>query len=168
MGQFEIVRKDIAPMQFKFLGILIVLATNYKILTWTFFEINPLVFIFSNLFAVAIWSAKDILLIDFDSNEVKEGFKIFGLSHTDKTKFSGLEKIYINKISTGETFRQLTRTMTIHHQSYKAFLKTSEGEKYWISVDSDKDKLIDKLKAINKNLKTEIYDYTTREQTRID
>jgi len=167
MGEFEIVRKDMAPLQLKFLGVLIVLATNYKILTWTFFDVNPLVFVFGNLFAIGIFTAKDILLIDFDRNQIGEGFKILGFRHTDRTTFSSIEKIFINKVKTGETFRQLTRTMTIHHDNYKAFLKTSEGNKYWISVNSNKDKLISKLKMINTNLNTEIYDYTVPEQTQV-
>jgi hypothetical protein len=168
MGQFEIVRKDIAPLQFKFFGILVVLATNYKVFTWTFWDINPLIFVFGNLFAFAIWSAKDILVIDFDNGQIREGFKILGLSHTDKTKFSGFEKIFINKINTSQTFRQLTRTMTIRDENYKAFLKTHEGDKYWVGINDDKDKLIANLRILNENLKTEIYDYSVPEQTRVD
>lgn len=168
MRNFEIVRKDIAPLQFKVFGVLVVLATNYKILTWTFYDINPLVFILGNLFAFVIWTAKDIIVIDFENNQIKEGFKVLGLSHTDKTKFSGFEKIFINKVNSNETFRQMTRTMTIQHENYKAFLKTHEGDKYWIGIDGDKDKLIIKLRAINENLKTEIFDYSVPEQLRID
>jgi len=168
MGELEIVRKDMAPLQLKFFGVLIVLATNYKMLTWTFFDVNPLVFVFGNLFAVCIFTAKDILLINFDHGQIGEGFKILGFRYTDKTTFTGIEKIFINKVKTGETFRQMTRTMTIHHDNYKAFLKTSEGDKYWISVHSNKDKLIHKLKIISTDLNTEIYDYTLPEHTLIN
>ncbi|HEY8935111.1 MAG TPA: hypothetical protein VIM65_07815 [Cyclobacteriaceae bacterium] len=168
MKQFEIVRKDLAPLQFKFFGILIFLAINYKILTFSFYNVNPLVFIIGTLIAFAIWTAKDILIIDFENNQIKEGFKILGLSYTDKMRFSGFEKIFINKVNTNETFRPLTRTITIHHENYKAFLKTYEGDKYWIGINSDKDKLIKRLKTLNENLKTEIYDYTVQEQVRVD
>ncbi|HTE33830.1 MAG TPA: hypothetical protein VK666_25790, partial [Chryseolinea sp.] len=107
MRRFEIIRKDIAPMQFKFLAVLIILATNYKVLTWTFLDTNPLVFIFGNLLALIILTAKDILVVDFDNSQIKEGFKVLGLRHTDKTEFSGLEKIFINKINTSQEFRQI-------------------------------------------------------------
>src|SRR5690348_5679239 len=93
MNEFEIVRKDIAPVQFKFLGILIVLATNYKFLTFSFYEVNPFIFIIGNALAFAIFTAKDILIIDFKNKQIKEGFKVYGLRNTDKTAFSGLEKI---------------------------------------------------------------------------
>ena len=168
MRQFEIVRRDIAPIQFKVFAVLIVLATNYKILTWTFFDTNPLIFIIGNFVSFVILSAKDILVVDFDRKQIKEGFKILGLRHTDKTNFSGLEKIFINKINTSQAFRHLTRTMTIRDEMYKAFLKTDEGDKYWIGIDRDKDKLIKRLKVINEDLTTEIYDYTVPEQFRVD
>ncbi len=168
MRQLEIVRKDLAPGQLKIFGVLIVLATNYKLLTFTFHEVNPAIFIVGNLVAFAIWSAKDIMVIDFDKNVIGEGFKIFGLRYTDKTKFSTIEKIYINSVNTGETFRQLTRTMSIHHEGFKAFLKTIEGDKFWIAMNTDKDKLIRRLKKYNTTIMTEIYDNTEREQTRVD
>jgi hypothetical protein len=89
---------------------------------------------------------------------ILEGFKILGLKYLDKTKYSGLEKIYINRVDTSETFRHLTRSIDIQHENYKAFLKTQDGNKYWIGVNSDKDKLINRLKSHNKILMTNIYD----------
>jgi len=168
MRRFEIIRKDIAPMQFKFLAVLIFIATDFKVLTWAFLDTNPLVFIFGNLLALIILTAKDILVVDFDNSQIKEGFKVLGLRHTDKTEFSGLEKIFINKINTSQEFRQIANTMTIYDETYKAFLKTNEGDKYWIAINRDKDKLIKRLRVINENLKTEIYDYTVPEHVRVD
>lgn len=158
MNELEIIRKDMAPVQFKVLGILIVLATNYKVLTFTFYEVNPWIFIIGNAVAFAVFTAKDILIIDFKNKQIREGFKVYGLRSTDKTAFSGLEKIFINKIKTSRNFNQMTRSMTIYDEHYKAFLKTFEGDKYWVAENSDKDKLINRLRSLNEELKVEIYD----------
>jgi hypothetical protein len=158
MNKVEIIRKDLSPLQLKVAGVLIVLAISYKVLTWTFYDVSPIVYILGILAVFLIWTAKDIIIIDMENKLIREGFKILGLKYLDKTKYSGLEKIYINRVGTSETFRHLTRSIDIQHENYKAFLKTQDGNKYWIGVNSDKDKLINRLKSHNKILMTNIYD----------
>lgn len=161
MRRIEIIRKDLAPAWIKIIGVLIVIATIYKIVTHTFFGVSPLVYIISNLIAVAAWTAKDIVIIDGEKREVGEGFKVLGFGHFDWTKYSGIEKIFINRTNSAQTFRHLTRTIDIHHTDYKAFLKTYEGDKICVGISKDKDQLIKRMKEYNTDLKTTIFDSTS-------
>lgn len=161
MKRIEIIRKDLAPAWIKIIGVLLVAATFYKIVMGGFFDVSPLVYIISNVIAVAAWTAKDVVVIDVENCEIGEGFRLLGFGYYDWTKYSGIEKIFINRTNSAQTFRQLTRTIDIHHTDYKAFLKTYEGEKICVGIDPDKDELIKRLKEYNVKLKTTIFDSTS-------
>ena len=161
MKQIEIIRKDLSPLWIKIIGSLIVLATIYKVVTLTFFEVNPIVYFITNTIAAGVWTGKDIVVVDLEKNRIGEGFKIMGIIWIDWTSSSGIEKIFINSTSATETFRHLTRTIDINHHAYKSFLKTNEGEKICVGISTDKEKLIGQLRPYNVNLKTEIFDNTS-------
>lgn len=133
---------------------LIFLATLYKVVSLTFFDVGLHIYLILNLIAVLIWAGKKIIVVDMDRQEIGEGFGIFGINYLDKDNFSALEKIFINRVNTAETFTQLTRTIDIQHEYYKAFLKTVEGEQICIDEHADKDKLIASLRAYDTVLKT--------------
>lgn len=158
MKRVLVIKKDLSPTWVKIVGVMIFLATLYKIVSLTFFTVGLHVYFIVNLIAVVIWVIKKVLVVDMDKQEIREGFWIFGNIYLDKYKFPGLEKIFINRVNSVQTFRQLTRTIDIHHQHYKAFLKTADGEKICIGEDADKDKLIAEVKAHNTVLKTVIFD----------
>ena len=168
MKRVEIIKKDIAPLWIKIIGATILLATIYNIVSLTFFNVSLLVYLIMNLIAVAIWTGKEIVVVDFERNEIGEGFRILGFTHVEKSKFSGIEKIFINRVHTGETFRHLATTTNIHHVNYKAFLKTNEGEKICVGIHRDKDELIMRLKKYNAGLRTTILDTTSSEPTIMD
>ncbi|SHG42085.1 hypothetical protein SAMN04488109_0186 [Chryseolinea serpens] len=158
MKRVLVLKKDLSPTWVKIVGVMIFLATLYKIISLTFFTVGLHVYLIMNLIAVLIWLVKTVLVVDMDKQEVREGLWIFGNIYLDKYKFQGLEKIFINRVNSVQTFRQLTRTIDIHNQHYKAFLKTTDGEKICIGEDADKDKLIAEVKAHNTVLKTVIFD----------
>jgi hypothetical protein len=168
MEKLEIVRKDVSPLSLKIVSILIFTATAYKVITLTFFDINPFIYIVLNAIAVGIWTAKEIIIIDFGKRLIGEGIRVFGMTYVTNNKFSGFEKVFINKIKLTETFRPLTRTIDIHHEAYKAFLKTHEGHKFCIGDSTDKDDLIKKLKKYNEKLNTEIFDNTFYEPIKVN
>jgi len=161
MKQIEIIKKDLSPVWIKLIGVIIVLATIYKIATMTFLDVSPIVYIITNAIAVGAWTGKEIVVIDTAKNRIGEGFKIMGFIRLDWINYSGVERIFINSTSATETFRHLTRTIDINHHSYKAFLKTNEGEKVCVGVSSEKEKLIKQLKQYNISLRTEIFDNTS-------
>ncbi|WP_160143966.1 hypothetical protein [Chryseolinea soli] len=163
MKKVVTLKKDLSPIWVKIIGLLIFLATLYKVVSLTFFDVGLQVYIISNLIAVVIWVGRKIVVVDMDRQEIREGFWIFGNVYLDKYKFSGLEKIFINRVNDVQTFRQLTRSIDIHHKYYKAFLKTVEGEKICLDEDADKDKLIARLKAYNIVLETVIFDNSSTE-----
>jgi hypothetical protein len=108
---------------------------------------------------VSFWIAKEIVLIDISEKRMGEGFKVFGLRQINWIKYSGIEKIYINSVKTvGEDIYSLPNKVTVRDKVYKAFLKTTNGDKLVLIVDNDKDLLLKKLNELNKNLKTQIID----------
>jgi hypothetical protein len=163
MKKVLVIKKELSPTWLKIVGVLIFLATLYKIVSLTFFTVGLHVYLIMNLIAVMIWVGKKIIVVDMNKQEIREGIRIFGNIYFDKYKFPGLEKIFINRVNSVQTFRQLTRTVDIHHQQYKAFLKTTDGEKICIGEDADKDKLIAELRAHNSVLKTFIFDNSLAE-----
>jgi len=156
MNKVVIIKKDIAPVWVKVVGVLIVAATIYKIVSLTFFDVGLQVYFILNLIAAAIWTGKEIVVVDMNKQEIGEGFRVLGITYLDKEKFSGLEKIFINRVNTSQTFTHLAGSTAIHDELYKAFLKTAEGEKICIGEDRDKDKLIARLNTYNTVLKTVI------------
>ncbi len=159
----KITVKSLAPLEFKVFSVLVILATNYKILTGTFNEVSPWTFAICNFIAIAVWTAKQVVVIDFQERTIGEGSTILGMNFLSKNSYSGFEKIFINSVATGETFRHLTRNIRIHHNGFKAFLKTNEGDKYCIAVESDKERLIKKTLQYNLAIMTQIVDNTTPE-----
>lgn len=160
MRRVEIIVRDLSPPWIKIIGILIFLATAFKIVTMTFFDVNPFVYLISLGIAIAIWTGKEVVLIDYDNGKIAEGFRILGLTRLDWVKFSGIEKIYINSVQSSETFYHLTRTLNIRHQAYKAFLKTSEGNKICIGIHANKGRLMQKIHLHNETIGAEIFDNT--------
>lgn len=168
MNLLEIVRQDVAHLGLKVVSILIFLATAFKLVTLTFFDVGLFVYMILNTLAIGIWIAKEVVIIDLQNGVIKDGYKILVFISGETTRFSGLEKIFINKIKMTETFRHLATTTDIHHVRYKAFLKTDEGDKICIGIDTDKDRLADKLREFNKVLKTVVFDTTGPEATQLD
>lgn len=156
----EIKVKDLAPLELKVFSVLVILAVNYKILTFTFDDVSPITYIICIAIAVGTWTIKSVVVVDQEKRIVGEGFKIAGLRYLSKYKFSEIEKVFVNSVSSGTTFRHLTRTMEIHHHTYKAYLKTVEGDKFCIAINADKDKLMGALQKYNQYIKTSIVDNT--------
>lgn len=168
MRKIEIHKKDLSPLWIKIIGALIVLATLYKIITLTFFEVNFLIYIIFNALAIVSLVGKEVVVIDFQKKEIGEGYNVVGLRYLSKTRFSGIEKIFVNRVHLAETFWHMGGTKDIHHVRYKAFLKTADGDKICIGISADKDALIENLKRYNRNLKTTIIDNTFTEPVTVE
>lgn len=153
-------RKDLAPLQFKIFALLSGIAINYKILTFTFYEVDWIVFFMGAFAALAIWTSHNVIVIDREKQYLGEGFVILGIRYIAKTPYTAIEKIFVNKIKLRETFRPSTRTIEIHHEVYKAFLKTTDGNKFWIAEDTDKRELFKRLQELNRSLQTQLIDST--------
>ncbi len=163
MTRLEIVRKPLSPVWLKIIASLILLATIYKIISLTFFDVSLVTYLILNLIALIIWTGQEIVVIDFDGHKIKDGFRILGLTYLETTVFNGCERIFINKVKTAETVRHLATTIDVHHERYKAFLKTTDGDKICIGVSRNKEELITKIKLYNSHLRTMIIDNTAFE-----
>jgi hypothetical protein len=158
--QLKIKVKDLAALEFKVFSVLVILATNYKIVTLTYHEVSPWTFGICNILAIAVWTAREIVIIDFETQTIKEGFTVLWINFVSKSRYSGFEKIFINSVATSGVFRHIAGEKTIRDKGYKAFLKTYEGEKFCIAVQRDKDTLMEKLGEYNRLIGTEVVDNT--------
>jgi hypothetical protein len=78
MKRVLVIKKDLSPTWVKIVGVMIFLATLYKIVSLTFFTVGLHVYLIMNLIAVVIWVIKKVLVVDMDKREIREGFWIFG------------------------------------------------------------------------------------------
>ena len=157
MNKIVIRTGDLAHPTLKIICILIFLFSVYKLI-----NLSVLGLVLS-VVAVGLWTAREIVVVDFHKKIIGEGHWILGLSSLEKTRFSELEKIFINRVKSTTRMNHLIGSADITDYVYKAFLKTAEGEKFEIATGSDKDKVIRKLKEYNKVLKTVIIDSTLPE-----
>ena len=97
--------------------------------------------------------------IDISEKRIGEGVKIFGLKRISWTRYSEIEKIYINSVNTvGEDIYSLPNKVTVRDTIFKAFIKTTNGDKIFLMAGSDKDLLLKKLNELNIKIKTIIID----------
>lgn len=157
MKKLEIRIGDLAHPTLKIICVLVFIFAVYKLITLS------IAGIVLSVIAVAIWTAKEIVVVDFDKGIIGEGYWILGVTSLEKTEFSEIEKVFINRIKATSRLNHLAGSTDYTHYIYKAFLKTIEGEKIEIAVGADKEKMIKKLKGYNKTLKTVIIDTTLQE-----
>lgn len=102
---------------------------------------------------IIVWMANDFIVIDTKKRRIIEGYSFFWLRilPIKSYEYSSLEKIFVNEVD-GYFAGSRPR--------YKAFLKTTEGDKFEIAVGSTKQRVMAKASAINAVLHTEIVDNT--------
>lgn len=141
------------------MGFIIFLFTGIQLYDGNIQGLGILIYILFNLLAVSFWIAKEIVHIDAPGRRIGEGVKILGVRRMNWVKYSGIEKIYINSVKTvGEDIYSLPIKVTVRDRVYKAFIKTTNGDKLLLMVDNDKVLLLKKLNRINGELKTQIID----------
>lgn len=141
------------------MGFIIFLFTGIQLYDGNIQGLGILIYILFNLLAVSFWIAKEIVHIDIPGRRIGEGVKILGVRRMNWVKYSGIEKIYINSVKTvGEEIYSLPIKVTVRDRVYKAFIKTTNGDKLLLMVDNDKALLLKKLNEINRELKTQIID----------
>jgi hypothetical protein len=119
-------------------------------------------YIAANLFAIAAWTMNKIVSIDFANKKIGEGVGIFGLRSLNWRKYNEIEKIFINSVNVvGQDVYSLPWSVTWKDKLYKAFLKTTDGEKILLMVNSDKDLILKKINDYNKIIGTKIFDNTS-------
>jgi len=141
------------------MGVIIFLFTAFQLYVGNIHGLGILIYILFNLLAVSFWIAKEIVLIDITEKRIGEGINVLGLRRMNWIKYSGIEKIYINSVKTvGEDIYSLPNKVTIRDRVYKAFIKTTNGDKLLLIVDNDKESLFKRLNELNAKLKTQIID----------
>ncbi|HZY78442.1 MAG TPA: hypothetical protein VFE50_02895 [Cyclobacteriaceae bacterium] len=111
------------------------------------------------LIAVFVWTLKGFIIIDFKKGIILEGHQIFGLRlSATRSHFTGVEKIYVNYIGGGLMTYSDDDDVQPYAPIYKAFLKTLEGDKFCIAQYRNKDRVMGRVKDLNKILNVEVYD----------
>jgi hypothetical protein len=141
------------------MGVIIFLFTAFQLYEGNIHGPGIMIYVLFNLLAVLFWVAKEIVQIDIPLKRIGEGFKVLGLRRMNWIPYSEIEKIYINSVKTvGEDNYSLPNKVTVRYSLYKAFIKTTSGDKLLLMVDNDKDLLLKKLNELNEKLKTQIID----------
>jgi len=158
----KITSNDI-PVAVKVLVIATALLVPGSLIFWFHVVAKETIFFFlaGIIISVCSWTLKAFVAINFKKKEIIEGHEMLGLRvYTNyKTTFTGFEKIFINYIrSSVEHFDGDDSEHT--PPSFKAFLKTCEGDKFCIAQGHKKVNVMRRVKEINSVLKTEVYDNT--------
>jgi hypothetical protein len=108
--------------------------------------------------------------LDYQKKSYYRYLWILGFKIGSRGKFNSIERIFINEIRYGNTVRsgilpQVAKSIMFFNKSY---IKFDNGEKMVLLEMHNKEKLIAKLKNLNKKLKTKIYDSTSGISVLID
>ncbi len=155
----EIVRRKYFRDNARTMGVIIFVFTAFQLIEGNVYGLGIPLFILFNLAAISFWTAKEIIHIDTSAKRIGEGFRIFGLKRISWTNYSEIEKIYINSVNTvGLEGYSLTKMLKVREKVFKAFIKTTDGDKIFLIADSDKKLILKKLSEFNQTLHTQIFD----------
>ena len=101
----------------------------------------------------AIWFASNLLIIDHEKKEIFDGIWTIGLKFGKPTPYSGIEKIFINRVKTSQTMYSLSNQKNIvTDHEYRAYLKLDSGTKYYLISHPLEERVEEKVAEIKKKL----------------
>jgi len=141
------------PIQFLFLGYVFLLGGVMIVIEniW----LSPFL-ILAGLFIVSAYGG-----VEFRKGEYRT-YSAFIFIKFGKWKSVGeVEKIFIKGIKTSQKFYgRANQSSVIKNYIYKAFLKFENGESVFLYENKNKKKMDNKVREINDQLKTEVFDYS--------
>lgn len=149
MNALKITRNEIHVL-YKVLCIMIIMATNVRLLFYQIVDTVIVIrFLVCVIISVLLWSLKSFVYIDLDNKKISEGYSVLGLRliTTYKATFTEIEKMYVNYITSGWTSDSLGYTEGKTPPMYKAFLKTSEGDKFCVAVGASKREVMARVRT---------------------
>ncbi|MEQ8580159.1 MAG: hypothetical protein RIC30_06305 [Marinoscillum sp.] len=158
MNKIRINQGRILPWQFRVVGTLIVLGSMaFALLRLSEFPAIIICIAISFLIP-AMWSAYYILEIDPEQKTISEISWILSYKNGKTKPFREVEKIFVNETKKAQQMTSWAgQVRTSKFQEYMAFLKLTDGDKYFLISDQDPDKLLKRLAPISEKLGCDIF-----------
>jgi hypothetical protein len=126
-----------------------------------------LVFIFMFVLLFFLFTSRHQIEIDPESKTIHPHIWVMGYKIGGKKTFSGIEKIFVNKVKQSQKlytpFNYSTKyfgMIYIEENLYKSFLKFDTGEKMVLIENQDRDQLFEQLSRYEAILNVRVYDNT--------
>ena len=104
-------------------------------------------------FVPAIWFATNVIIINEENKTIFDGIWTMGKKLGKPVKYNKLEEVFIEKIRTKKTVYSLPNKQNIiSDHEYRAYLKLSNGKKYFLLSHPLKNRIEEKVTKINKKL----------------
>ncbi len=141
------------PWTFRFLGTLIILIGCLGTLRLQPEFLAIISTVILSIGAPAIWFASNIISIDPIEKTIHDGVWTLGRKFGKPEKYNEIEKIYINKVRTKQTSYSLANNQhIITNAEYKAFLKTDNGDKYFLFSHPLEERANEKVAEVRKKI----------------
>ncbi|MEP0984450.1 hypothetical protein [Ekhidna sp.] len=120
-------------LPFRFLSVISVVALTIVLLDALPEPISIFIVIAIASLLPAIWFATNVIIIDEDHKTIFDGVWTMGKKLGKPANYDTIEKIFINKVKTKQTMYSLAnnQNIVVNHE-YQAFLKLSNGDKYFL------------------------------------
>lgn len=153
------IRAETLPWQMKLLGVLLVLGAPAVIMTYWWLAI------ILAAAGVAILSWHSGTEIDHKNRTFREYNSCWFVRMGDREKFSGVEKIFINKAKVSQAMYtpHTANSSTMHYFIFDAYLKFDDGRKIYLASRKNKARLIKLLNPVVATLGAELSDNTVLE-----
>ncbi len=147
----------VLPWQFRFLGSVVILSFMFFALT-NFGEMTAIVCCIGlSMLVPVLWSNYYILVIDPKQMEISEIILVAGFQKRSTKPLGEISHIFVNAVAYEQRMASLSnRVHTRKLKQYKAFLKTTSGEKFFLLSATDLESMSNKLAPIRKKLNCEV------------
>lgn len=130
------------PFTYRVVGILLPVVVMIKIITNTVSEVSLGYYAIALPIGALLIFTEWTLEIHAKEKIIRKNLRFLIFKIGRKQTFTSIERIFINRVK----------------QSYKAFIKLSDGEKLVLDCDVDKEALIERIHIYNRELNTKILD----------
>lgn len=103
------------------------------------------------------------LQLDLSTKTYHDYLWVLGMKIGEKGSFDGVEYVFIKKAKVSQTVHARVASTTIEKEVCDAYLKFSNGTTLHLFTKDSREAVLQKLKKIAEQLKTEIIDYTQGE-----
>ncbi len=151
------IKAESLPWQFKLIGILLIvfaLATAMSSVLWV-----SIILIVVGVIILTINSGTEI---DPGTKKYREYNSILFYRYGEEERYEDVEKIFINasKVTKEMQTAHTTHGSIFSSIEYNAYLKLSDGKKIFLMSKKNKKAMIDKLKPVAEQLRSELVDYS--------
>ncbi|MEP1034869.1 hypothetical protein [Ekhidna sp.] len=137
----------------RFVAVVATVVLTIKLMDWLPEPWSILVAMAISTILPAIWFATNVIIINEDNKTIFDGVWTMGRKLGKPSKYDSIEKIFINKVKTKQTMYSLSNKQNIiANHEYRAYLKTGEGDKYYLFSHPLEERVVEKVTKIKHKL----------------